>query len=337
MRRRNAGIAAILVGGVLMTEPATAVVPVEVAPVAGSVPLDPTAVTQLVPLNPSLTNRILTHWWVFPVSILFSAVALASGVSGALFFSPFFMLVVGLSPSQAIGAGLLTEVFGMGNGLRSYVQQRVVDYRTAKWLLLGAVPAVVAGALATHYVPTTILKGIFGAGLLVLGGFLVYYEPSEQSQPGEREGELLREKNTGRGTTTIEAADGEVFTYDTCWRAPGVALSTVGAFVTGLISAGLPEIVTTQLIVRCRIPPRVAVATSVFVLAIAATAGALVHALSATPVWHVVVWSVPGVVVGGTIGTRVGKYVPSEVMETGLGVVFGLVGLVVLVTEFVFA
>ena len=37
--------------------------------------------------------------------------------------------------------------------------------------------------------------------------------------------------------------------------------------MTGLISAGLPEIVTTQLVVRCRIPPRVAVATSVFVLA----------------------------------------------------------------------
>jgi hypothetical protein len=34
-----------------------------------------------------------------------------------------------------------------------------------------------------------------------------------------------------------------------------------------LISAGLPEIVTTQLVVRCRIPPRVAVATSVFILA----------------------------------------------------------------------
>src|SRR6056297_409183 len=109
-------------------------------------------------------DQFLAHWWVFPASILFSLVALSSGVSGALFFSPFFMLVVGLSPSQAIGAGLLTEVFGMGNGLRSYVKQRVVDYATAKWLLLGAVPAVVAGALVVHYVPTTLLKLAFGVG-----------------------------------------------------------------------------------------------------------------------------------------------------------------------------
>jgi uncharacterized membrane protein YfcA len=289
----------------------------------------------LLGFGPEFTGQFLAHWWVFPASIVFSTVALSSGVSGALFFSPFFMLVVGLTPSQAIGAGLLTEVFGMGNGLRSYVRQRVVDFETAKWLLVGAVPAVVVGAFAAHVVPTTILKAIFGVGLLVLGGFLVYYESPEHCEPGESEGEFLREKNTGRGTTTVEAADGETFTYDTCWRPPGMALSTVGAFVTGLISAGLPEIVTTQLIVRCRVPPRVAVATSVFVLAIAATAGAIVHALTATPVWYVIGWSVPGVLVGGTLGTRVGKHVPSELMETGLGVVFGLVGLVVLGTEFV--
>jgi len=330
MRRNIVGLLLVLVGAVALTEPVTGAVTSTSAvtmPQLGGVGFP----------NSAFTTRFVAHWWVFPASILFSAVALSAGVSGALFFSPFFMLVVGLTPSQAIGAGLLTEVFGMGNGLRSYVKQRVVDFGTAKWLLLGAVPAVVAGALAAHYIPTTILKGSFGVGLLVLGGFLVYYESPDKCEPGECEGEFLREKNTGRGTTTIAATDGETFTYDTCWRPPGVALSTVGAFVTGLISAGLPEIVTTQLIVRCRIPPRVAVATSVFVLAIAATAGAIVHALTATPVWYVVAWSIPGVVIGGTIGTRVGKHVPSELMESGLGVVFGLVGLVVLVTEFVVA
>ena len=279
------------------------------------------------------TDRFLIHWWVFPAAVVFSTIALASGVSGALFFSPFFMLGVGLAPAQAIGAGLLTEVFGMGNGLRSYVKQGVVDYRTAKWLLAGAVPAVVVGAVAAHYVDPTLLKLLFGAGLIELGAFLVYYDPPEECSPGECEGEYLKAKNDGRATTTIEATDGETYTYDTCWRPPGVGLSTAGGFITGLISAGLPEIVTTQLIVRCRIPPRVAVATSVFTLAIAAGAGALVHALTATPVWYVVAWSIPGVLVGGTIGTRVGKHVPSDLMEVGLGVVFALVGGLVLGVE----
>jgi uncharacterized membrane protein YfcA len=282
-------------------------------------------------------ETFLAYWWVFPASVVFSLVALASGVSGALFFSPFFMLGVGLAPSQAIGAGLLTEVFGMGNGLRSYVKQGVVDFQTAKWLLLGSLPAVVAGSVLAHAVDPSLLKGLFGVGLLGLGGFLLYNDPPEESEPGEREGAFLREKNEGRGRTRIEAADGTVYSYDTCWRAPGLALSTIGAFVTGLISAGLPEIVTTQLVVRCRVPPRVAVATSVFVLGITAGVGAVVHALSATPVWYVVAWSIPGVLVGGTVGTRISRHVPADLMEIGLGVVFALVGAFVLVTEFVLA
>lgn len=279
-------------------------------------------------------EAFLAHWWVFPSSILFSLVALASGVSGALFFSPFFMLVVGLSPSQAIGAGLLTEVFGMGNGLLNYVRQRVVDYATAKWLLLGAVPSVVGGAIVAHAVPTTMLKVVFGVGLLLLGGFLVYHDPPEESVPGEGEGTFLKRKNASRDETTIQTIDGETFTYPMCWRLPGVGLATFGGFVTGLISAGLPEVTTTQLIVRCRVPPRVAIATSVFVLGIAAIAGAAVHALAATPVWYVVGWSIPGVLIGGTIGTRVGKYLPGEIMEPALGVVFALVGAIVLASEF---
>jgi len=303
-------------------------VAVTAAPALGAIGADEAAATGFP------VDTFLTHWWIFPAAVVFSTIALASGVSGALFFSPFFMLGVGLAPSQAIGAGLLTEVFGMGNGLRSYVKQGVVDYRTAKWLLAGALPAVVAGSLAAHYVDPTLLKGIFGVGLVGLGAFLLYYEPTEDCEPGACEGEFLEAKNTGRGTTQIEAADGEVYTYDTCWRPPGLTLGTIGAFVTGLISAGLPEIVTTQLVVRCRVPPRVAIATSVFVLGIAAGVGALVHAISATPVWYVVAWSIPGVLVGGTVGTRVGKYVPSDLMEAGLGVIFALVGILVLVTTF---
>ena len=51
--------------------------------------------------------------------------------------------------------------------------------------------------------------------------------------------------------------------------------------------------------------------------------GAAIHALAATPVWSVVGWSFPGVLIGSTIGSRVGKYVPSAIMEKALGVVSG--------------
>ena len=244
------------------------------------------------------------------------------------------MLVVGLSPVQAVGAGLLTEVFGMGNGLRSYVRAKLVDYATARWLLLGAIPSVIIGALAADLISDRALKGIFGVGLLVLAGFLMLVRSPEECEAGDRPVPLIDRKSQGKGTTVVRARDGSAYEYPTCWRPPGVVMAAAGGALTGMISAGLPEISTTQLVVRCRVPPRVAIATSVFTLAVVAAVGAGIHALSAQPVWHVVGWSIPGLLIGSTIGSRVGKYLPTKVMEKGLGVVFGAAGILVLALEF---
>jgi len=97
----------------------------------------------------------------------------------------------------------------------------------------------------------------------------------------------------GKGTTRIEAADGEGYEFPTCWRCPGVA-------------------------------------TGVFTLAVTSIAAARVHALAATHVWSVVGWSIPGVLVGSALGSRVGKWLPAERMEKALGSVFAAVGLLML-------
>ena len=163
-------------------------------------------------------NVFLELWWVFPAAIVFSTIAVGSGVSGALFFSPFFMLVVGLAPVQAVGVGLLTEVFGMGNGLRSCVTARTIDYATSRWLLLGAVPSVIAGALVADRLSATVLKIIFGGGLLMLAAFLVLVRTPEECEPGEAAVDLIERKSEGKGTTVVQARDGAVYRYKTCWR-----------------------------------------------------------------------------------------------------------------------
>ena len=199
---------------------------------------------------------------------------------------------------------------------------------------MGSIPAVIVGAIGADLVSDRTLKGIFGIGLLVLSAFLILVRSPAECEPGDRPVPLIDRKSKGKGTTVVQARDGSVYEYPTCWRPPGVLMAAAGGVLTGMISAGLPEISTTQLVVRCRVPPRVAIATSVFTLALVAAVGAGIHALSAQPAWQVVGWSIPGVLIGSTIGSRVGKHLPARVMEKGLGVVFGGVGILVLVLEF---
>ena len=42
----------------------------------------------------------LQYWYMFPIAILIATIAMASGVGGATFFSPLFILALGLPPEH---------------------------------------------------------------------------------------------------------------------------------------------------------------------------------------------------------------------------------------------
>lgn len=274
-------------------------------------------------------SQPLEVWWVLPASICIATVALSSGISGALFFSPFFLLVVGLQPAQAIGAGLTTELFGTSFGTLNYVRQRVVDYQTVRFLIMASIPAAVAGAFLAHSIEAGILQIVFGIALVALA-IIVLYHSTQKGKPPT--GSIL---DQARKTTVVRARDGTTYSYRVCNRSIGVPLAGLGAMLTGLMSAGLPEITTTQLMLRCHIPPRVAVATAIFVLMVTVFFAAGIHALSAEPAWHVVVWSIPGVIIGAQIGPRLQGIVPPDIAERVLAALFLAIGILVMAVEII--
>jgi uncharacterized membrane protein YfcA len=87
----------------------------------------------------------LRYWYMLPVAVLIATIAMASGVGGATFFSPLFILALGLPPGVAIGAGLIREVFGFASGLYAYARKRLIDYRLGLALLVVTIPAALLG------------------------------------------------------------------------------------------------------------------------------------------------------------------------------------------------
>jgi len=75
------------------------------------------------------------------------------------------------------------------------------------------------------------------------------------------------------------------------------------------------------------------VATSVFVVALtvlSASAGHLARFIregqdALTTVLSIVIWTVPGIIIGAQLGSRVAGRLPQHVLERGLGVLFILV------------
>jgi len=276
------------------------------------------------------------YWYMLPVSILVATTAMASGVGGATFFSPIFILLLGLPPDVAIGTALITEVFGFASGIYAYATKKLIDYKLGVTLLMATIPMALVGSVAAAYIPSRILKIILGVGLFVVA--LSFLRSPEIEDVSRMDKAIDEANHGGKDEAVIKTAAGEVIRYKVCNRYEGMMIAGVGGLFVGLISTGLGELDSYFLLQRCRVPSKVSVATSVFVVAftaLAASAGHFTRFISIggsvlETVFSIVVFTVPGVVIGAQLGSLVATRISQKTMERSLGLLFILVAVITL-------
>ncbi len=105
-----------------------------------------------------------------------------------------------------------------------------------------------------------------------------------------------------------------------------------------MISTGLGELNGYFLLQRCRVPSRVAVATSVFVVAITALVASTGHFVkfvqtggeTLSTVLSLVIFTVPGVIIGGQLGPMVSSRISQHTLERALAILFIIVAALML-------
>ncbi|MEF8940878.1 MAG: sulfite exporter TauE/SafE family protein [Salinivenus sp.] len=268
----------------------------------------------------------LDFWYMLPIGIVVATVAMAAGVGGATFFSPLFILGLGLPPELAVGSGLVVEVFGFSSGVYAYVRRQLIDYRIGGVLLSATVPAAIAGVVVAHYANADILKIILGMGLFAVAvSFL--RAPDEETEAALDE---MAHEDADSAETCLVTAEDEEICYTVCNKAEGRLISGVGGLFLGMVSSGLGELNGYFLLQRCRVPSSVSVATSVFVVAITALIASAGHVFQVaqgglsglTTMGNLLLFTVPGVVIGAQLGPEVARRVPDRVMEIALGILF---------------
>lgn len=276
------------------------------------------------------------YWFMFPVAICVATAAMASGIGGAAFFTPIFLIVFPLlgpdyplaSAVTAIGASLFTVTFGFLSGFVGYYRLGLIDLRAAWPFIAVGAPVAVAGALVAHLVDQTLLIGLYGLLMAILS-VVVYRRAPPEDVLG-----AAGPHPTAPVTRNLTARDGRVFRYAAPRQGVGAAVTALGGFLTGMLSVGIGEVVMPQLIRRHRVPVPVALGTSVLVV-IAVVAAATAAQLSALAVrggavavpWHLVCYTVPGVLIGGQIGPRLQGLLPQRGVELAIVALFAIVAL----------
>jgi hypothetical protein len=273
----------------------------------------------------------LQYWYLLPVAIIVATIATASGVGGATFFAPLFILALGISPEVAIGSALIAEVFGFASGLYAYARKRLIDYRLGSALLVATIPMALLGTLLSGLIEPQVLKAILGVGLFAVAANAL--RAQGQQRIAQLDASIRQEFGDGRGETCLVTADGEEICYTVCNRTEGRLVAALGALFKGMIATGLGELDEEFLLDRCRVPSRVSVATGVFVVlftSLAASVGHLARFAVAggeelTAALSLVVFTIPGVVVGGQLGPWVVDRSPQRSLERGLHILLLLV------------
>lgn len=253
----------------------------------------------------------LEFWYLLPISIVFATIAMASGVEGATFFTPLFILGLGLSPEIAIGTGLVTEVFGFGSGLFAYARKKLIDYKLGISLLIVTIPLSLIGTWLAAYVPADILKTILGMGLLAIA--FTFLRIPGKKDIAEADKQIQKEYGANNPSSCIMTASGEEICYTVCNKTHGRVIVGLGGLFIGMISTGLGELNGYFLLQRCKVPSRVAVATSVFIVSITALIASIGHLIKFTQaegnplatVLSLIIFTVPGVIIGGQLGPMV--------------------------------
>jgi uncharacterized membrane protein YfcA len=236
------------------------------------------------------------------VSTLGAALALAVGLvlgllggGGSILAVPIFLYVFHVPPKPAIAMSLVVVGMSALIGFLTHWRQGTVNLRVA--LLFGGLAMIgaFAGARAARFVPAEAQLALFLAFALAAAVL------------------MLRDSVRAHFSPMLGA------------QAVGV-----GA-LTSLIGAGGGFLIVPALVLMAKLPVKVAVGSSLLIIAMNASSGVAGYAGQVAFDWRLVGWFSAVAAVGAILGTRLVRYVPATRVKQAFAILILVLGAYVVV------
>ena len=225
------------------------------------------------------------------VAFFAASLANATAIGGGFLFMPLFIFIYQLPPLMALKLSIATQAFGMTSGALTWGRK----YIDKKAFTLASVASISGVWFATHSwtLPSGFIKPLFA--LVSLGVFFaLVIEMSLKVSSVQMEAKF--------STHTVS------FLY--------ILSAFAGGLLTGWTAIGVGEVVALYLLFFYRLRLDIAIGTGVAVLAVSSIAGFILHAdLGGIP-WDLLVFTVPGVILGGRYGVKTAKFLESNVVQS---------------------
>jgi uncharacterized membrane protein YfcA len=251
-----------------------------------------------------VVHLTLFSLWLIPIGILISSLAMSSGIAGAAFWFPVF-LVFHLDPKLASWIALCAMFFGFGSGLIKHYRQGTMSWDIIQRYLYTAILGGMIGSILFGQIDPYWIIVIFGIFLILYGGKMFLSPPQPQTH--------------------------------TLWISQTLAL--VGGILKGLVSIGIEIIITDSLNSKQdheKIVGSVVVVVFVVNLFVLITRLLVDHDLvfmlqrDGASILDMMLLIIPSVIIGGQLGPLIVKKMSRETLIRYVSILLIIVGSLVL-------
>ena len=249
--------------------------------------------------------------WQLVLAGLFTGLLVGmTGMGGGSLMTPILVFIFGIPPATAIGTDIAHGAVFKSVGAVQHRRMGNVRARLAGWMLVGSVPASLAGVwlaerLTERYGDN--VKDLMGQ---VLGAALLF------GCVGLVAKSLIH-------TETIGDVDWDLTTRD---RVAAVLIGVFGGFIVGLTSVGSGVFFGLTLLVVFPLRAHKVVGTDIFHAAILLYVAGAAHWAAGNVDFSILGWLLLGSVPGVLIGGRLTLSIPEHVLRLTLAGVLGLAG-----------
>jgi uncharacterized membrane protein YfcA len=241
------------------------------------------------------------------------------GGGGSILTVPVMVYILKIDPVLATAYSLFvvgsTSLVGAG----TYMKKGLVDYKTA---LVFAIPSFIAVFLTRKFLVPALPDPLFTLGEAIITkniGIMVFFAVIMLAASYS----MITEKKGG------DAVEGEVkFNF------PMIALEgLVVGVITGIVGAGGGFLIIPALVLLAKLPMKLAVGTSLLIIAAKSLIGFLGDVSTQTIDWQLLLIFTSLSIVGIFIGSALSKKINEQVLKTGFGWFVLVMGIYIITKE----
>ena len=257
---------------------------------------------------------------VFLAAVVAGFLGALVGIGGGVIIVTALSLYFHLPIHVAIAASLVSVIATSIAGALRYVKQRIADVQLGMFLEMATTTGALVGAFIGVMLNAYVLSLIFGAFLLYTAAksLLSSRKGKVEGEPangGDEDPNGISDRLMRRGGYYDKALKKDI-KYIPVRPLPGAVVVSFAGLAAGLLGIGGGVINVAAMNSIMKVPMKVSIATSQFMIAVTAATGAIVYFIAGGINFYVVAPAALGTLLGSTLGSLLMNRLPIKVIKT---------------------